>query len=172
MSWGAKDCMSYGDCTIANVKDCNSKCDYYVPVKRCAMCNGVQMETPYGLVCENGHGGAESIGCEEQEGVATNINHIEQPISAPQLIRSPFNRFDIKKEVVILHGNIYEVQSVTPKKVVLKFKKGLTKGVHDLNTTMIDGVFMWVQDGVPLDAKKVMRESRIEVKQKGAKDDN
>ncbi len=142
MSWGEQSCEKYGDCKIANMTSCNKNCEEYVE-------DEFYIPPP----------------------IPMNTGAIvrEQP-TGPVLIRSPFKKLNKKKEMIILHGCIYEVSTIAPRKVTLKLKSNLTKANIEAKTQMIDGVFVWTDKGEVLDFAKVLRENRIELKKKAVQE--
>ena len=61
----------------------------------------------------------------------------ETEAKGPQVIVSPLKNFS-KKEFVVLKGNVYSIQSITPKKLIFKLK--------GRNPKLPDGMYV-VSDG-------------------------
>lgn len=112
MSWGERSCVVFGKCDIANEKICNVDCLSY-------RCNG-----------------------EPPDSVAK-FTKSDMPPKEPtepkekqvQMVQSTFPNFSKTKEFIVLKGHIFHIQSVSPKKLVLKLKgkdKKLPNGIFAL----------------------------------------
>lgn len=116
MSWGERSCTKFGKgCEIASMKTCNVDCIDY-----------------------------ESNGAEPDS--ESKFKKIKPPEKPPEqsplqakgigIFRSSLPKFSKKIEFVVLKGHIFNIQSVSPKKIILKFKAMTNK-----KDPLPDGIF-------------------------------
>lgn len=111
MSWGEQSCKLFQNCPEATVKTCNVDCEIYNPV------DGIEPTT----ISKK-----DDVAKEEPQGLAT--------MSTIKLSDLP--KFDKNLEFVVLKKHIFYMQSISPKKIILKFKRKLKS-----TDTLPDGVY-------------------------------
>jgi len=98
MSWGEKSCKLYGKCSTAKEESCNTDCELYNPKDKT---EAKEVEAK----------------AEKQAPEKSKIN----------LQLSNLPKFDKQNEFVVLKKHVFQLQSISPKKVILKFRRKLTK---------------------------------------------
>lgn len=81
----------------------------------------------------------------------------------PQIVRSPNTTFNKREDMVVLGGKIFEIQSITPKKILLKYRQKMTKAKS--GQMLPDGVFCFKVNGKVAEVAKVLRENKIRLAQ-------
>ena len=107
MSWGERSCIHFGNCDIATMYICQCSCNEYIS-------NGKKPDS-----------NAESI---LKEMKVKNADGKEMT-KAPKdmlVVPSTLPNFSKSKEFVVLKGRIFNIQHVSPKKIILKYK-GMVK---------------------------------------------
>ena len=115
MSWGERSCKKFGkDCEIASMNTCNVDCIDYES-------NG---NTPDS----------------ESKFKKVKVTEVEEKSMLQKkgigIFRSKLPNFSKTIEFVVLKGHIFNIQSVSPKKIILKFKAMTNK-----KDPLPDGIF-------------------------------
>lgn len=114
MSQGEESCKMYGNCTNGvDVKDCNPSCDFYNPK------DGVLSEEVARVV-------DEELEKETMERPEVKLEHSDLP------------KFDKVHEFFVIKKHVFLMQSVSPKKIILKFKRKLKD-----SDTLGDGCYIF-----------------------------
>lgn len=113
MSNGTTKCKMHGNCNLGKeAKDCTTACENYNPKNP-----NETMEITEEMM--------------EQEKKSKNPNDVNLKISKME-------RFDTKHEFVVLKKHVFEFQSISPKKIILKYKRKLNK-----TDQLADGVYVF-----------------------------
>jgi len=112
MSWGERSCKKSGKCEIASPPTCNVDCvDYESNGEPQDSIAKIKKSDPVDVTKEVKKGG--------------------------QVQRSILKNFSKKKEFVVLKGLVFNIQSVSPKKIILKLKGKTSK-----KEPIPDGIFV------------------------------
>ena len=99
MSWGERSCKNFGTgCKIATMATCNIDCPSYAS-------NGKDPDSGPKI---------EKVKPETKKSVLQK--------KGVGIFRSKLPKFSKKIEFVVLKGHIFNIQSISPKKIILKFK--------------------------------------------------
>lgn len=82
----------------------------------------------------------------------------------PTIVRSTNERYNKKEDMIVLKGDIFEIQSLSPKKMILRLKKNLTESNRKEGNYLPDGVFCFSINGKVQPVAKILRENRISIK--------
>ena len=104
MSWGERSCEQYGKCELATMKTCNPDCIEY-----------------------KSNGKEPDVAPKINKTVSDTGNESEKPNNKPMIVPSNLNHFSKKTEFVVLKGKVFNIQSVSPKKIILKLKGAVNK---------------------------------------------
>lgn len=104
MSWGERSCEKHGKCEIASMKTCNPDCIDYIS-------NGKEPDTLGNI----------------NKTVSDTGNETEKPNKGVMIVASNLKHFSKTKEFVVLKGKVFNIQHVSPKKIILKLKGGVNK---------------------------------------------
>jgi len=115
MSWGERSCKKYRNgCEIASMKTCNVSCiDYESNGKK------PDSETTMKIIRDT----------KEPKDLNNEVTG--------NVLRSTLPKFSKGKEFVVLKKHIFNIQSISPKKIILKFKGMTTK-----ENPLPDGIFV------------------------------
>lgn len=83
----------------------------------------------------------------------------------PQIRRSEGTKFSKAEDMIVLGGKIFEIQSITPKKMLLRYRQKMSQTAKA--TELPDGVFNFVIGGKVQNVAKVLRENKIRLSQDG-----
>ena len=115
MSEGNIKCKLFGNCTNFTTKEeCNTACDYYAPKNP-----EEELEIPDEVL-------------EQAEVKSKNPKDINLKVSGLQ-------KFDKTHEFMVLKKHVFEMQSISPKKIILKYKRKLNQ-----TDKIADGVYVFV----------------------------
>ena len=141
MSQGERSCKMFGNCNHTDIKieNCNVDCDFYNPL------DGIK---------------PDSISKKPKEKII-----VPDP-NSPILELSDLPKFDKLHEFVVLKRHVFQMQSISPKKIILKFKRKLNK-----DDMLPDGCYTFKdQNKKLLKSSKVFAQFNRNTKEKAAKE--
>jgi len=110
MSQGETKCKMFGNCTVYDdPKNCTTACDHYNPKNPDEELNLEEVEMPDEII-----------------GTSPEIPDV-------RLMFSDLQKFDKNFEFAVLKKHVFTFQSISPKKIILKYRRKLknTDGLHD-----------------------------------------
>jgi len=141
MEQGEQSCKMFGNCTHTEnrIKDCNVDCDYYNPIDGIIEPSSISKKPKLDVKSES---------------------------KSPIIKLSDLPKFDKTFEFVVLKKHVFYMQSISPKKIILKFKRKL----KDTNT-LPDGVYGFTDTQKnKLDVKKIFKGFDAERREKEKKE--
>ncbi len=166
MSEGNTKCKLFGNCNEFTTADkCTTACNFYAPknpdeevVIPCALigeCNVVS-DTTCNSECPSYSNGLEKA-IEQEEKKSKNSQDVNLKLSG-------LEKFDKKHEFAVLKKHIFEFQSISPKKIILKYKRKLKE-----TDQIADGCYVFTdRDDKLLEPHKVFAKFDRDAKAKQA----
>lgn len=141
MSYGERSCKMYGNCNHdIEPKNCNVDCGYYNPLVN------VDPDTI-------------------SKKTEPDIKEIPNKSNDPVLKLSDLPKFDKQFEFIVLKKHVFYMQNISPKKIILKFKRKLKN-----TDSLPDGVYCFQdKNGALVEFKNVFKILDAAKKQKAVK---